>query len=135
MEEKKSQNFKNILKYLVVFAAITALGFAILTYQNSRKNPEVKGTQEQKQEEIEVINPYLITYQGQDGKTALEILKTKATIETKQSSFGEYVDKINDIKGGTDNKYWIFYVNGKMAEIGAQDYITKATDVIEWKFE
>src|SRR5882757_1640815 len=47
-----------------------------------------------------------LSYKGETGKTALELLKTHAQTVTKQSSFGEYVDTIGDVKGGTDGKYW-----------------------------
>jgi len=125
MEENIKTSFKNILKYIALF----------LTLQNNQKSPDVKGVVEQKQEETVKANPYLIVYQGVDNKNALELLKTKENVITKQSSLGEYVDEINGIKGGTDNKYWIFYVNGKMAEVGSDVYVTKSTDRIEWKFE
>ncbi|KKP86592.1 MAG: hypothetical protein UR87_C0015G0003 [candidate division CPR3 bacterium GW2011_GWE2_35_7] len=126
MEENKKTSFTNILKYLAVFASITIIGFLILTYQNKQNNPEIKGVTEQKQEETVKANPYSVIYQGEDTKNALELLKSKENVVTKQSSFGEYVNEINGIKGGTDNKYWIFYVNGKMSEVGADDYVTKS---------
>lgn len=76
-----------------------------------------------------------IEYKGQDGKTALELLKQKTEVITKQSSYGEYVDSINGLSGGSQGKYWSFYVNGAMASVGAGDYTTKSSDVIEWKFQ
>lgn len=76
-----------------------------------------------------------VSYAGVTGKTALELLQTKAEVVTKDSAYGPYVDSINGSKGGTDGKYWAFYVNGKMAEIGAHAYVTNAGDTIEWKFE
>lgn len=79
--------------------------------------------------------PSPVTYQGVDGKTALELLQQKATVITKDSSYGKYVDSINGVAGGTGNKYWTFYINGKAASVGAGAYTTKSTDVITWKFE
>lgn len=76
-----------------------------------------------------------IIYPGEDGKTALEILKQKADVITQDSAYGEYVDSINGVKGGEDGKYWAFYVNREMAQVGAGEYQTKSTDRIEWKFE
>lgn len=135
MEETKKLSLKSIVKYLAIFALIAISGFLFLTYQNRQRNPQVQGTNDQKQVETAQANSYSVTYQGEDDKNVMELLKTKANVVTKQSSFGEYVDEINGIKGGTDNKYWIFYVNGKMAEVGASDYVTKSLDTIEWKFE
>ena len=75
-----------------------------------------------------------VKYQGEEGKTALELLKTHAKVQTKTSSFGDYVTSVNDNDGG-GTKYWIFYVNGKESEVGAGAYVTRATDNIEWKLQ
>jgi len=76
-----------------------------------------------------------VTYSGVEGKTALALLQQKATVVTKDSSYGPYVDSVNGVQGGTDGKYWAFYVNGTLAQVGADAYTTKAGDKIEWKFE
>ncbi len=76
-----------------------------------------------------------LSYQGETGKNALALLKAHATVVTKNSSYGEYVVSVNGVGGGTSGKYWMFYVNGRQAQVGAGQYITKAGDVITWKFE
>ncbi|HEX7963304.1 MAG TPA: DUF4430 domain-containing protein [Candidatus Saccharimonadales bacterium] len=76
-----------------------------------------------------------LSYKGVEGKTALELLKQHARVVTKDSSYGEYVDSINGVVGGTSGKYWTFYVNGAQAQVGAGAYTTHSTDSIEWKFE
>lgn len=75
-----------------------------------------------------------LSYEGQDGKTALELLKAKADAQTKSSSLGEYVTAINGNDGG-GTKYWLFYVNGKEAAEGAGTYVTHAGETIEWKLQ
>ena len=73
------------------------------------------------------------SYKGEDGKDALAILKEKTTVE--QSSSG-LVISINNRKADEGKKeFWAFYVNGKMAEVGPADYITKKGDLIEWKIQ
>lgn len=76
-----------------------------------------------------------LSYKGVEGKTALDLLKQHATVVTKDSSYGPYVDSINGVAGGTSGKYWTFYVNGAQAQVGAGAYVTHGTDTIEWKFE
>ena len=76
-----------------------------------------------------------IEYDGQNGQTALALLQADATVVTKDSSYGPYVDSINGIKGGTDGKYWAFYINGTLSQVGAGAYTTKSGDKIQWKFE
>lgn len=80
--------------------------------------------------------PTTITYQGQDNKTALQLLKEQADVATKTSSFGEYVDKINNLPDvNQTGKYWLFFVNGAPATVGADQYQTKNGEVIEWRLE
>lgn len=74
-------------------------------------------------------------YQGVEGKTALELLKAQAQVETKTyDSLGEFVVSINGLKGD-DQHYWAFYVNNQQASVGASSYLTKDGEVIEWKYE
>lgn len=75
-----------------------------------------------------------ISYQGQEGRTALELLKEKHKVETKSFDFGEMVVGI-DGRVATDNEFWAFYINGNPAQVGAGDYQTKDSDSITWKLE
>jgi hypothetical protein len=45
------------------------------------------------------------------------------------------VNSINGAAGGTDGKYWQYYVNGELPTIGADKYILKNGDVLTWSFE
>lgn len=71
------------------------------------------------------------SYQGQDGKNALELLQTVGPVDVSDAGF---VNAINGIKPG-DRQFWAFYVNGQQAQVGAKEYQTKSTDTIEWKLE
>jgi hypothetical protein len=92
--------------------------------------PAAAVTEQKEQEQVTHI-----TYEGEEGKNALDLLKENADAETKDSSYGPYVDSIGGVKGGTDGKYWTFYINGEAATVGAGAYITKEGDTIEWKFQ
>lgn len=76
----------------------------------------------------------VVSYQGQADRTALELLKDLTEVVTEDSSFGEYVTTINGVEQG-DDKYWMFYINGEAASVGAGEYITKEGDNVEWKLE
>ena len=76
-----------------------------------------------------------ISYQGQDGKSALALLKAHIYTTTQQSSYGEYIDTIDGVHSGTGGKYWALYVNGKQTPIAANNYMTHTGDNIEWKLE
>lgn len=85
---------------------------------------------------VQKVQPDSVSYTGKKGVTALVQLKETADgVVTKSSSYGDYVDGIGERKGGTDGKYWSFYVDGKMASVGAGAYVSKGGEKIEWKFE
>ncbi len=69
------------------------------------------------------------------GKTALELLKAKYTVETKEfAGLGEFVTAINGV-AADDKHFWAFYINQEMAQVGASQYAAKYGDQIVWKLE
>lgn len=49
---------------------------------------------------------------------------------------GQLVEEINGIKNSVrEKKYWIYYINGKKAQIGISNYHPKAHDIISWNYE
>jgi hypothetical protein len=79
------------------------------------------------------IQAKIYSYQGEQGKTALEILKSKFDVETKETDFGEMVTAIEGKKADESKEFWAFKVNGEMAMEGAGTYQTKDTDQISWE--
>lgn len=75
-----------------------------------------------------------LSYKGQAGQNALALLKKHATITTKHYSFGDMVTSVNGVNG-TGSKYWTFYINGKMAEVGASSYTAKNGDTLMWRLQ
>jgi hypothetical protein len=76
------------------------------------------------------------------GETALSVLERSAqqngfSVET--TYYAQFdstlVTSINHAAGGTDGKYWQYYVNGKLPEIGADKYVISNGDVLVWSFE
>jgi hypothetical protein len=45
------------------------------------------------------------------------------------------INSINDATGGTDGKYWQYYVNGNLPDVGADKCIIVNGDVLTWSFE
>lgn len=72
-----------------------------------------------------------ISYPGQDGKNALELLQQKHTVDVSAEGF------VNSIDGQkpSDHQFWAFYINGQSATVGAKDYQAKTNDTIDWKLE
>jgi len=82
------------------------------------------------------VEESLITYDGQNGKTALELLKDNYTVETQEfSGVGEFVLSIDDIEAEDGQNFWAFYIDGEMAMEGASTYETKDGEKIEWRLD
>ncbi len=121
----RSVKIKIVTLVLIVFAL--AFGVALdAAAHNQTQSPALASTK-----------PALttrLTYHGQNGKTALALLKEHAKVQTKTSSIGVYVTAINGNNGG-GKKYWIYYVNGKESQVGAAAYVTHNGDVIQWRLQ
>lgn len=77
---------------------------------------------------------HTITYQGQDGKTALELLKNSHQVSAQEFSIGSYVTAIDGVEAPT-NYFWSLSVNGNPSEVGADQYVTKNSDTLTWHLE
>lgn len=111
--------------WIVLVVAVLAIGGIVVNTRDRSTNSDTGAEQQT-----------TVSYQGEDGKNALELLKAKAAVETTTDpSLGEYVTSVNGVASGTDGKYWLYYVNGQPAAVGADTYQTTAADTIEWKLE
>ncbi len=78
---------------------------------------------------------YRIVYEGQDGRTVLELLEEHVESFVSEGQGSEIlVTSINGITGGTEGRYWLYYVNEKAALIAASRMTTVDGDSIEWLF-
>ena len=73
--------------------------------------------------------------QVQIGETALAILQKTHAVSVKEYSFGVLVEGIDGVLGGTDGKYWLYYVNSQAATVGAGEYLLVPGDEISWRLE
>lgn len=132
---KKENTMKKIF---LVLAALLLLAVGSGCAQSSNQG-EVKNTNQVVQPEVgDTLK--IITDTIQEGASALDLLQKESSekgfiVTVEESSYGKFISAIGTKKGGTDNKYWMFYVNGEQAQVGAADYKVKAGDIIEFKFE
>ena len=66
-----------------------------------------------------------------------EIDKSDADLKLKTkeySGLGALVISMGNKENGKDNKYWQYYVNGIMPQVGADKYILQNGDIVEWRF-
>ena len=123
---KKVINKKTIILAAILLVIAVAVVFFVFTPAISKTNVTSKSTST-KNESLKNI----FSYKGEKGKNALELLKKYATV--KQDNTGMVIS----INGRQVNKgkheYWEFFVNGKSANVGPADYMTKNTDTLMWK--
>lgn len=114
----------NVLAMIVVLAIFGFIGFFAAQKNDTNSQPA----------EQSVAAVQAIAYNGEDGKNALDLLKSKAEIQTQDSSIGVFVISINGISNSEDH-FWMFYVNGELAQVSADQYTTKNDDKIEWRYD
>ena len=133
MEKTKKSFYKFFILVLIILAIFAGYSF----YQTKLLSTKKSIAQQ-------ILTVYLKTSGQKDfikqeiisGKTVLDLTKEKANIKTKGEGINAYVTEINSKEALNSKKeYWAFYVNGKMAEVGAGSYKLKNNDKIEWKIE
>lgn len=132
---KRPQN-----KLLIALAILITFGLGlwlVLTQINTNPPSKSQSTPLQSETtETPKAGRIEISYSAEPGISSLEQLKKEARdVVVLNSEYGKFVDSIEGHKGGTEGKYWSFYVNSKMSEVGADSYIQKEGDTIEWKFQ
>ena len=68
----------------------------------------------------------------------LEELARRENFEIETAFYPEmgiFVKKIGEAEGGTDNKWWQYWVNGNLGEVAVDKEEIKTGDTVEWKFE
>ncbi len=61
--------------------------------------------------------------------------KNNFSFQSKEyPGMGQFIESINGVKNNRDQN-WIYYVNGKKAEIGVSNYKVNNGDIISWKYE
>lgn len=59
--------------------------------------------------------------------------KQNLELKTKQYDFGVFVEQIGTL-ANTQEKSWIYFVNGKSGTVAADKQSLKAGDTVEWKY-
>lgn len=93
-----------------------------------------QGKTKQTTSQTQQVEIKTISYEGIEGKNALELLQKEHQVNFQTSDFGVFVTEIDGVKNASDT-FWMFYVNGEMAPVAADKYVTKDGDRIEWRYE
>jgi hypothetical protein len=128
---KKYLLFTLLASTSVVFSACTKP--AILQTQTESPSPAIVSP-ESSAPNAKLQANYAFTAE-EDGVTALDVLSSHTTVETKDyGNAGTFVTKINQLEGNSEY-YWAFYVNDKYAEKGASQTILQKGDTIKFVYE
>jgi|GEM_PF-6713968 len=118
---------KKILIGLVIAAALV-VGYifwpSAATYTNTNTNTSACTTTS--------LAGAAASYQGKAGVTAFALLAQNNHTVGKDNS--GLINAVDGVKPG-DRQYWAFYVNCELAQVGAEQYTTKDSDIIHWKLE
>ena len=133
MEKTKKSFYKFFILVLVILAIFAGYSF----YQTKLLSTKKSIAQQTLTVYLKISGQKdFIKQEIISGKTALDLTKEKASVKIKGEGVNAYLTEINSQKALNSKKeYWAFYVNGKMAEVGAGSYQLKDGDKIEWKIE
>lgn len=90
-----------------------------------------KGSENIKEYQIEISDNSTVF-------SLLEELALRESFEIEKTLYpemGVFVNSIDGFEGGTDNKWWQYWVNGKLSEVAADKKSVEGEDIIEWRFE
>jgi hypothetical protein len=86
-----------------------------------------------------MINDNLIAYRGDTAFSILERCSEKNGFSVDSTYYAQFdstlVNSINNDIGGTTEKYWQYYVNDELGDVGADKYVVTNGDSLRWSFE
>ena len=146
---------KKYLKILIVILSLGILFIFVFSFIKNPSKPSLINGRVNTKIESKVLSP-------KDIKVTLEVLDKKYDLEVKDNAnvfevmqkgqkeskspnifnfkykehagLGVFIEEINGIKGG-EGRYWIYYVNGVLANVGVSNYKINNGDIISWKYE
>lgn len=88
--------------------------------------------------EGDIVSHRLIPSEDSTVFSLLEKLAQRENFELSSKVYpemGVFVESIDGVKNGRDDKYWQYWVNDELGEVAADKKKVQKDDKIEWKFE
>jgi len=135
-----------IILVVLVGGMIYLFGRVDVLEERKINNLNQKEIGEITQEKVEYIinkgNGKIISFQivPSENSTVFSLLEELAErenfkVESKiYEGMGVFVESINGVKNGTDNKYWQYWVNDELPMVAADKKEVRKGDKVEWKF-
>ncbi len=140
---------KTIGKILIILGILIAIGGVFILNSKEKSSPADSPLPSEKEKiESQLIKNFVtlkINEQKIDSnikeKESIAELMTQLQDEGKitfteknYAGMGKFIEEINGIKNNGD-KNWIYYVNGKKAQIGISNYKLNPGDIVSWEYE
>lgn len=139
---------KKLLVLLMLVFALTACNADKDKAQEPQKTEQAKTDENKSGEKASDSQATKVSIVLMDEVNKKEILKEDAEIK-KDENLQSYLEKnhkavfekgmMTELEGikqdPAKKQYWMYYVNGKMAEVGIGDYKVNENDKIEFKFQ
>ena len=139
---------KKLLVLLMLVFTLTACNADKYKAQEPQKTEQAKTDENKSEEKASDSQATKVSIVLMDEVNNKEILKEDAEIK-KNENLQSYLEKnhkavfekgmMTELEGikqdPAKKQYWMYYVNGKMAEVGIGDYKVNENDKIEFKFQ
>jgi hypothetical protein len=133
---------KQKLTIVIFLIAICCLLIYSYIKTDNQKIKEPNINQEEKTTEIATLEINGIKYESEISEEIsvydfMIKMQNEGKVIFKEKTYpgmGKFIEEINGTKGDGEN-FWIYYINGKKAEIGISEYKIKPNDIITWKYE
>ena len=119
------------------FSAVLAIVVGVFGLSSCVSSPTPRIEQAQEVHETRSASSKEFSYDGEDGKTALELLEEKADdVGVIGVGANAYVTSINGVEAQeSKSEFWALYVDGAAAQTGAGSLETETGQKIEWSLE
>lgn len=135
----KKQNITKIVSAIVFLIALGLGSWWLVVNNEQAKAPQAQTQETVRNQESSKLtiseDGTEVSYNGQDGKTALAVVQGLTEVVTEDTQYGAMVMAINGLKSESGKNYWALYVNEEYANEGAGTLQTKSTDKLVWKLE
>ncbi len=127
-----NQMTRQLVTVIVLLLVLTGLGFLVSKYDVSKLRTGTSTSQSTKD-----VKP--VSYQGETGKTVLELLQRNHKVDTRDSSIGTLITGIDGVANvqtsATNGKAWIYYVDDQQGISAPNEAQTQDGQTVEWRYE
>jgi hypothetical protein len=123
---------KSISLWFILVTAALGL-FAACSSDNQKPEPVAGGVPFAYVEPADSRDSLVVEMTGVDSLTVFELLQKAVRVEYLSSVQGVFVTYIEDV-GGPGDYYWVYSINGEMANVACDRLTPRNGDEVRWHF-